>query len=77
MLWLPVPVRILDNETESGSKSTIVLDFCNILLSARSVQIIINERFHGVQVQQMLRDVVIRITEYFARYWLVEVTQIC
>lgn len=51
--------------TQCCSISSIELDFELLLISTRLVEVTVDERLHGVQVEKVLGDFVIRVTQDF------------
>lgn len=55
------PVSKVDDVAQCRRESTVVLDLILVLLSARLVQLRVNECLHRVKVQEVLRDSVVWI----------------
>ena len=63
LLFFSVLVGVVDDVAEGSSKGTVELNLRPILVPASPVQVGVNKRLHRVDVQDVARDLVIRVRE--------------
>lgn len=64
MLVFPLCVGVVDDVAECCGIRSKILDLTDVFISARPVQCRVQEVLHRVEVEQMLRDFMIRVGQY-------------
>ena len=72
-LVTPVLVCTVDDVAEGGGKGSVELDFGNVFFTACFVHVGIDEALHGVDVEDVARDYVVRVREDLGSQRLVQV----
>ena len=58
---LSIVIGAVDNEAEGGGKGSVVFNLRLVFLSACFVKLAIDEGFHGVEVKNVLCDLVVGV----------------
>ena len=58
---LSIFIGAVHNEAEGGCKGSVVFDLRLVFLSACFVKLTVDEGFHGVEVKNVLCDLVVRV----------------
>ena len=64
----------MDDLTQRCSEGSVELQFVFFLVAARFVEVVVDEAFHGVEIQKMLSNFVVGVAQCSNAQWLVEVT---